>query len=328
MPDNRLVFSGYADFYFQRVFHEKQPRNLASFTNNFRRNNGFGVNLALLKASWQSNKVKLNMGLMSGHYPLLNFQDESPLFQHIYEANFKVDFTQKLSVEAGVLPSHIGMESPIAKNCWNLSRSLLAENSPYSETGVKLNYQPNEMLTISALGLNGWQVIGDYGQNAFGSQIQFRPNDRWLLNFSTFYGKYYWRDDLEPRLFLNFYATYRPVDWLNLALLADFGSQTEENDALTWQGYALLGQVNPNGKWTGGFRVERFVDEHEVLIGALKIDGVHVNGAAVNLDWKPFEHFAWRLELRSYRSDAVLFVYSDVRGKSQTSFLSAMMVDF
>jgi hypothetical protein len=36
------------------------------------------------------------------------------------------------------MPSHIGFESVISADCWTLTRSLLAENSPYYETGMRL----------------------------------------------------------------------------------------------------------------------------------------------------------------------------------------------
>ncbi len=38
------------------------------------------------------------------------------------------------------MPSHIGFESAVGSDCWNLTRSILAENSPYFESGIKLNY--------------------------------------------------------------------------------------------------------------------------------------------------------------------------------------------
>jgi hypothetical protein len=31
-------------------------------------------------------------------------------------------------IDAGVMPSHIGFESAIGSDCWNLTRSILAEN--------------------------------------------------------------------------------------------------------------------------------------------------------------------------------------------------------
>nr|WP_290930803.1 outer membrane beta-barrel protein [Haliscomenobacter sp.] len=56
------------------------------------------------------------------------------------------------------MPSHIGFESAIGKDCWNLSRSILAENSPYYETGVRLSLNSaNGKWYAAAMLLNGWQ---------------------------------------------------------------------------------------------------------------------------------------------------------------------------
>ena len=47
-------------------------------------------------------------------------------------------------IEAGVLPSYIGFETATAATNLTVSRSLLAENSPYYMTGIKLNHQFDE----------------------------------------------------------------------------------------------------------------------------------------------------------------------------------------
>jgi hypothetical protein len=75
--------------------------------------------------------------------------------------------------------SHIGFESAIGKDCWNLTRSILADNSPYYESGAKLSYtSKNEKWFISGLILNGWQRIQRVEGNnlpAFGHQLTFKP---------------------------------------------------------------------------------------------------------------------------------------------------------
>ena len=63
-------------------------------------------------------------------------------------------------MDIGIMPSHIGFESAVSKDCWTLTRSMLAENSPYFESGAKLSYTTNNgKLQFSVLALNGWQRI-------------------------------------------------------------------------------------------------------------------------------------------------------------------------
>ena len=63
-------------------------------------------------------------------------------------------------ITAGIFTSHIGFESAVSKDCWTLTRSILADNSPYYESGARLTYTSNNnKWLISALALNGWQRI-------------------------------------------------------------------------------------------------------------------------------------------------------------------------
>ena len=182
-------FSGYVDLYYQYDFNTPANNERPSFLYNFKKHNKASVNLALLKVAYQQKKWGANFAVMAGDYTKYNLAAEPAFFRHINEANIGYTFSKKFSVNAGILPSHIGIESAIAKDNWNLSRSILAENTPYYETGIKFNYLPNEKWTLSLLLINGWQNIKDYNSSkAVGTQIQFKPNDKLLINSSTFFG--------------------------------------------------------------------------------------------------------------------------------------------
>jgi hypothetical protein len=79
---------------------------------------------------------------MIGNYAQYNLLTEPTWAQFIYEANvgFKISRKQNVWLDAGIMPSHIGFESAVSADCWTLTRSILAENSPYYETGVKISY--------------------------------------------------------------------------------------------------------------------------------------------------------------------------------------------
>lgn len=81
------------------------------------------------------------------------------LLQHIYESNIGISLNKKnnLWLDAGIFGSHIGFESAISKDCWTLTRSLFAENSPYYLSGTKLTYNPNEHWEFAVIICNGWQ---------------------------------------------------------------------------------------------------------------------------------------------------------------------------
>ena len=114
---------------------------------------------------------------MTGTYANSNLAAEPGVLKNIFEANagVKISKKKKLWIDAGIFESHIGFESAIGKNCWNLTRSISADNSPYYESGIKLSYtSDNEKWFLSGLILNGWQRIQRVNGNntpAFGHQL-------------------------------------------------------------------------------------------------------------------------------------------------------------
>src|SRR5690606_6122028 len=107
-------------------------------------------------------------------------------------AGVKISRKHNLWVDAGIMPSHIGFESANGQSCRTLTRSMIADNSPYFESGAKLGYTThNGKWYISGLMLNGWQRIQRVDGNSSlcgGTQVMFIPSDKVTLNSSTFFG--------------------------------------------------------------------------------------------------------------------------------------------
>lgn len=96
----------------------------------------------MAKVNYSKENIRGNFALMAGTYPQYNMSAEQGLLQNVYEANVgvKISKNHNLWIDAGIMPSHIGFESAIGKDCQTLTRSILAENSPYYEAGVKIGY--------------------------------------------------------------------------------------------------------------------------------------------------------------------------------------------
>lgn len=90
------------------------------------------------------------------------------------------------------MPSHIGFESAVGTDNGAMTRGLMAENSPYFETGGRVSYSTEDGKSfLSGLILNGWQTINAVDGNAipsFGHKLTYKPNDRVTLNSSSFMG--------------------------------------------------------------------------------------------------------------------------------------------
>src|ERR1035437_7427346 len=105
-------FSGFIETYSSYDFN-KPPNHQVSapFIYNYRRDNEFNINIALLRASYSGDKVRANIGLQAGTYAQYNYASEQPLLQHIYEANAGMKIVKNLWLDAGIFASHIGNES-------------------------------------------------------------------------------------------------------------------------------------------------------------------------------------------------------------------------
>jgi len=121
--------------------------------------------------------VRANLALMAGTYANANLSAEPGVMRNILEAyaGVKISKSKNLWIDAGIFSSHIGFESAVGKDCWNLTRGILAENSPYYESGVKIGYPSEDgKWFASGLMLNGWQRIQRVEGNntpAFGHQL-------------------------------------------------------------------------------------------------------------------------------------------------------------
>ncbi len=142
----------FLDTYYSYDFNKPQTHEKPPFFYNYKRHNEININLALIRGAYNTDKVRANLGLMAGTYPEYNLAAEPGLLKHIYEANIgaKVSKQNNVWIEAGVFPSHIGFESAISKDCQTLTRSILAENSPYYEAGVKSSYTSKNEVSSSA----------------------------------------------------------------------------------------------------------------------------------------------------------------------------------
>ncbi len=143
-----ISFSGYLETYYSFDFGNPKQHNRPYFYSH-NKHNELNLNLGFIKANYIKDNLRGNIALMAGTYPEYNLASEEDGLKNIFEANVGVKISSKhnLWIDAGIMPSHIGFESAIGKDCVNLTRSLLADNSPYYETGVKLGYtSPSEKL--------------------------------------------------------------------------------------------------------------------------------------------------------------------------------------
>lgn len=309
-----LSFNGYAECYYSYDFSEPQNHEKPSFLYNHKRHNEVNVNLILLQGRYRQTNQRASLGIMTGNYAQYNLANEPVLARIIYEVNIGVRLSarRKLWLDAGVMPSHIGFESAISADCWTLTRSILADNSPYYETGIKLSYtSENDKLNLSGLFMNGWQKIQkpDYIQQpSFGFQFNYRPNRKLILNYSNFIGTDK-PDSLESlRQYHNAYLQYEPTDKLGIQAGFDIGfEKTLGSDYKTWYSPVIVVRRILGKRTKVAFRGEYYNDEDEIIVKTELSDGFDTFGLSTNFDYTMSEHISFRIEGRMYRSAYRIF---------------------
>jgi len=321
-----LIISGYADIYYQYDFNKPVDKLRPPFLYNFKRHNEINTNLTLLKANYEGKKISASLGAMAGNYAKYNLAAEPEFFRYIYEANIGYKFSEKVSVGAGIFPSHIGCESAIARDNWNLSRSILAESSPYYETGIKFNYTPNAQWSFSLFGLQGWQNIKDHNSSkALGSQIVFIPNEKMIFNSSSFIGNEKPDSAKQLRLFHNFHFTYHISSKLKTLFMLDLGAErTIDKDGYNkWMGTAFLLQYSFAKKFAAAARAEFYRDKNGVIVSNYLPAQFETTGLAFNLDFHLTKNFVIRTEMRSLYSKEKIFIRNGMPVQSNFSMLAS-----
>ena len=327
----RFKFSGYADVYYQYDFNKPLDKLRPPFLYNFKKHNQVNINLALLKGTYNYKNIRATLGLMLGNYSKYNLATEPEFFRHIYEATIGYVFSGKISIDAGIFPSHIGSESAIGKDNWNLSRGLLAENSPYYETGIKFNYSPNEKWKTYFFILQGWQNIKDHNSSkAIGTQVQFIPNEDLIINSSAFIGNERPDSAKQLRLFHNFYITYNISQKFRSTFVLDLGAErkVDKTGYSNWMGAALLLQYTFSGKFIGGSRFEIYNDRNGVIVSNYLPTQFKTTGVSFNLDYYPVEKIVIRGEARSLHSKEKIFIRDNTAVQSNFSLLLSAAFHF
>ena len=274
---------------------------------------------------------------MAGTYPEYNLAAEQDLLKNVFEANVgvKISKSSNLWVDAGIMPSHIGFESAIGKDCANLTRSILADNSPYYETGAKIGYtSKSEKWYLAAMYLNGWQRIRKINGNqtpAFGTQVTFKPSSKATLNWSTYVGNEQPDIDRKWRYFNNFYGQFKVSDKTSLTAGFDIGSQQAANKSQKydiWYSPVVILQYKPTAKIQLAARGEYYQDEKGVIIASGTPNGFQTYGFSANFDYLVTDNVMFRIEARNLNSKDDVFLKNGNPTDTNTFLTTSLAISF
>ena len=313
----------YYSYDFSKPFNNEKP----DFNYNYKKHNQPNVNLAFVKANYQSKRIRSSLALMTGNYAMYNLSSEPNWAKPLLEANvgYKPFEKHDFWIDAGVMPSHIGFESAVGSDCWNLSRSILAENSPYYESGIKFNYTNKKQdLYVAFHVLNGWQKIaipkGDENPS-IGFQVNYKPTSSLTLNYSNFVGNIK-VDSINNalRIFHNLYAIYDVSSKLSFIFGFDIGTRKRAGTKTAiWYTPVIISKINLGKKSKIASRLEFYSDQQQAIITTSTPNGYQTLGASINYDYQISPKVLWRSELKRYNSKDPIFKYTQNSNQQTTA---------
>jgi hypothetical protein len=330
---NSLQVSGYLEIYY--CYDMSKPTNhiRPPFTVAYNRHNEININIGYIKAAYETESIRTNLALMTGTYANTNLATEPGVLKMIYQANAGVKILKQknLWVDAGVFDSHIGAESAIGKDCWNLTRSMAADNSPYYEAGAKISYTTdNSKWFVSGLILNGWQHIQRPDGNntlTLGHQLIYTPNKKIKINSSSFIGNDKPDTVKQMRYFHNLYGSFAFSDRWGLLGGFDIGweqKQTGSSQYNAWYTPYLLLQYKLSSKFYLAARAEYYSDRNNVIITTNTPNGFQTAGYSLNADVRINEHALWRIEARTFQSKDKIFTLQD-KASTENYFITTLL---
>ena len=306
---SRLKVEGGVDVYYARNLNRPSDGGnfIAGTGTTARRDNEVSVNLASLGVSLAPAPVgfKVLLGFGTGIEVLHQAEPTAPsvgpdVWRHLQQATVSYA-TGPLTLEAGVYPSHIGLESFQSQLNWSYTRSWMGELSPYYQSGVKGTWAFDDAWSAQLHLLNGWQTIGENNRGkALGTQVAY-AGPRLSAAFNTFVGE---EGDGGLRLFADVVATWKVTQALALAATADVGRQARSGqDPALWYAAGLNARVQLAEAVALAARVEAYRDPEGVISGASQT----LMGGTLTLEVKPAEHLVLKLEARHDTSSAEVF---------------------
>jgi hypothetical protein len=315
----RATVGGFVDVYYAWDFNRPGPGNFdRSFTTQPARHDEFNVNLAHVEVKLAGAHTRGRLALQAGTAVQSNYAGEPrlgsisgpDLARHVQEAVVGVRASRSLWIDAGIYLSHIGQESWISRDNPTYSRSLIADYSPYYETGVKATWTASAKVTAQLHVLNGWQNISETNTSkAVGMRLDYAATPHVALGYANFIGNE--APDTVParlRVFNEVFA-FVTRDRVDLWLTLDYGAQRRAPTpgSSTWYGGAAIARVKINPTVSVSGRLERYVDPDGVIVTTGTPNAFRVSSGSLGVDVAPAPGILWRMEVRGLAARDPIF---------------------
>lgn len=322
LANQPVRFSGFVEGYYAYDFNSP-PNGDRAFTTQPARDNEFNINLAFVEAILEREKTRGRFALQAGTSVQSNYSAEptrgsvsgGELSRHIQEARIGYKVGTNTWLDGGVFFAHVGSESFISRDNLTLTRSLVADYSPYYLSGVKLTHSFNERLTGLLLVTNGWQNISENNKDkTIGTGIEYAA-ETFSIAYNTLIGT-----EISPPLqgvdrrntfrhFHNLILKSKNLGSLELIGQYDLGFQDrrEAPGESSWAGATLMARYKLNDTQGVSARIEHYRDADQVVVVTGRDQGMSAFGGSIGFDQNLDTGFVWRTEIRHLNATSGVF---------------------
>jgi hypothetical protein len=193
-------------------------------------NNEGALNLGFVDATLSTERYHGRLALQYGSSVIANYDSEPDEFvRYFQEAYGGVSLSDTWSVNAGIYFSHIGMESWISRDDYTIGRSLMADYSPYYQSGVYSAHDISDRLHVELHVIRGWQNISENRPPCFGTQVTYELTSNTQVAHNTFIG-----DEDGLRVFNDIFIKYSFTEALGVIAAFDLGAQNRSGESRAW----------------------------------------------------------------------------------------------
>lgn len=267
-------------------------------------NNEGALNLGFVDATLSTERYHGRLALQYGSSVIANYADEPDEFvRYFQEAYGGISLSDTWRIYAGIYFSHIGMESWISRNDYTIGRSLIADYSPYYQSGVYSDHDISDRLHVELHVIRGWQNISEDQDPCYGTQIAYDLTPQTKVLHNTFIG-----DEDGLRIFNDFIVRHSFTKAFGIAAAFDVGAQNRSEESRAWwYGWSIIPHYTVNDTVSIAGRVEQYADPHQVILQSLSDQSFNATSLSANIDITVLTDLKWRNEYRAYVSSRELF---------------------
>ncbi len=236
----------------------------------------------------------------------------------------------QLTLEIGKMYTHIGLETPKAKDNWNYSRSNIFSFSPFWHTGVHIGYAfvPN-IFVANAYIYNGIDFINAPSDTpTFGLQLKWTPHETVTLIYNNLGGPIQNIYQKNWQTFHEVNATWIVSERFSLATDLILGSSpgvlATPSAVASWAGVQVGSKWQITPKWFLSPRIDLYRDNSGYALGR---SAQTIGEATLTSGHQISDGFEARMELRTDRSSlANRYITRTGAASNQTLFIASVLV--